>query len=456
MGKGGYSEDKACAAEAVVCSELGLGLDDELGDLNNLKMHNNSSQGWDTPRMSLLRGNPQPGQMLLNFDSPCNSIKRDSLGDISLDIAHAPSHWDNNYQRFLGGATTSPAGAGKEGFFGVGAHQDKFHNLGYGDNDGELGQLAAHPAPSVAIDMVPPSKKRKTEGFEPNTTSEFDTLIFASGMSTLEQGCNTSVEHQSVSGLPNVEMSSAEAKAVEEADKSGKASQVKDEDEEESKPHSEATEQALQSMGLSRRGLLKIPQAIQVLASEGQVLKANGDGSYTVLNGSRFEEEFNSLRVTRLKKNDGAKDRPFSRMSKHFELLQGEKWARTGSVFVPRARRGNDNSSAPSPVQESLSAPSSSGTIPIPLPPPRSASAPESKPRPPPLDSGNINLATANIHASRINIDLKDENGRPITCTLQQFLDVTGAAEIYKRALTVRHGRSNMGVPAAGAQQQQK
>ena len=82
---------------------------------------------------------------------------------------------------------------------------------------------------------------------------------------------------------------------------------------------------------------MRLPEVIQTIASDANILWWNkGDSWYEVLDGPRFEERFNSLRLTRGKRKAEAIDRPFARMHVHFELLRGDKWAGTGSAFRPR------------------------------------------------------------------------------------------------------------------------
>ena len=53
-----------------------------------------------------------------------------------------------------------------------------------------------------------------------------------------------------------------------------------------------------------------------------------------MLDGELFEQRFNALRRKRARyRDDESKGRPFSGMHKHFLLLSGDSWGRTGSTF---------------------------------------------------------------------------------------------------------------------------
>ena len=98
---------------------------------------------------------------------------------------------------------------------------------------------------------------------------------------------------------------------------------------------------------------LPLQHTIVRIAEEGRYLKwvpaeaGAGDGHYLVLDGQRFEEHFNATRRRKRLRTGGVSDtRSFSGMNKHFVLLSGDGWARTGSRFRPR------NAAAPAPVAE--------------------------------------------------------------------------------------------------------
>ncbi len=66
--------------------------------------------------------------------------------------------------------------------------------------------------------------------------------------------------------------------------------------------------------GLAKPALLRLPELVDVLAKEGQVLRWDENLNwYEVLDGPLFEERFNSLRCTREKRKEQAADRPFAR-----------------------------------------------------------------------------------------------------------------------------------------------
>jgi hypothetical protein len=64
----------------------------------------------------------------------------------------------------------------------------------------------------------------------------------------------------------------------------------------------------------SQPALLRLPELVDVLAKQGQVLRWDDDHNwYEVLDGPLFEERFNELRCTREKRKEQAADRPFAR-----------------------------------------------------------------------------------------------------------------------------------------------
>ncbi len=77
---------------------------------------------------------------------------------------------------------------------------------------------------------------------------------------------------------------------------------------------------------------LRLPELVDLLAKEGQVLRWNELCSwYEVLDGPLFEEKFNALRCTRGKRKEQAVDRPFARLE-HFH------WMRCSSPLTPAAQ----------------------------------------------------------------------------------------------------------------------
>ena len=68
------------------------------------------------------------------------------------------------------------------------------------------------------------------------------------------------------------------------------------------------------AVGISKPAFLRLPELVDVLAKEGQVLRWDESCSwYEVLDGPLFEDRFNSLRCTRGKRKEQAIDRPFAR-----------------------------------------------------------------------------------------------------------------------------------------------
>jgi len=89
--------------------------------------------------------------------------------------------------------------------------------------------------------------------------------------------------------------------------------------------------------GGGRLSGLMLPQVVQQICSEGTALRWDAAaGCYHVLDGEAFERRFDDLRRKR-KRGEGAQthNRPFSRMHKHYTLLAGDGWAKTGSKFIP-------------------------------------------------------------------------------------------------------------------------
>jgi hypothetical protein len=140
-------------------------------------------------------------------------------------------------------------------------------------------------------------------------------------------------------------------------------------------------------------GCMKLPEVVATLAAEAQVLLwVESQGAYLVQDGPGFERRFNELRTVRGKKVESAAHRPFSRMHTHFVLVKGEKWAGTGSMFKYK----------------------------------------ESTPPPP---------AKGAVEASNVSIKLRASSADQgeFTITLQHFLDVTGAGDVFKHAMQARH-----------------
>jgi len=138
-------------------------------------------------------------------------------------------------------------------------------------------------------------------------------------------------------------------------------------------------------------GFLRLPDVIDKIAQEGTALRWDqGEAAYVVLDGRAFENRFNELRYTRGKKVDNARNRPFSRMPTHFTLIRGEKWAATGTMFRPKKEDGK-----PAPVQHDW------------------------------------------IEASTVRVTLGSSHDK-FQISLQEFLDITGAGDLYADALKSR------------------
>ena len=89
-------------------------------------------------------------------------------------------------------------------------------------------------------------------------------------------------------------------------------------------------------------GGLLLQDAVGRIADEGGCLEwvpASGpacDAHYVVLDGDLFEARFNAIRRRKRPRTGTSVARSFSGMSKHFVLLSGDGWARTGSRFRPK------------------------------------------------------------------------------------------------------------------------
>ena len=83
---------------------------------------------------------------------------------------------------------------------------------------------------------------------------------------------------------------------------------------------------------------LRLPQTVQRIVEEGSCLwHDTATGCYEVTDGTLFQARFNALR-RRKHQGDNASARAFSAMHRHFTLLSGDGWGRTGSKFCPKAR----------------------------------------------------------------------------------------------------------------------
>ena len=83
---------------------------------------------------------------------------------------------------------------------------------------------------------------------------------------------------------------------------------------------------------------LSLPQTVQRIVEEGSCLwRDPATGCYEVTDGTLFQARFNALR-RRKHQGDNASARAFSAMHRHFTLLSGDGWGRTGSKFCPKAR----------------------------------------------------------------------------------------------------------------------
>jgi hypothetical protein len=198
---------------------------------------------------------------------------------------------------------------------------------------------------------------------------------------------------------------------------------------------------------------MRLPELIAALAREGEVLRWDLNQEwYEVIDGPRFEERYNALRCRRERRKEEAVYRPFARMHTYFTLMRGEKWAGTGSAFRPRSKASDkdpqslaDPWALPTPpfpaITQTSPAPShTAGHAPAPAPHPLGPK--QDGGAPPPL-----------LEADRISVTLgaRGAAGR-VRCTLQHFLDVTGAGELYNRSAAGDRGAAaaRLSAPDAG------
>jgi hypothetical protein len=213
--------------------------------------------------------------------------------------------------------------------------------------------------------------------------------------------------------------------------------------------------------------LMRLPELIAALASEGEVLRWDSPNEwYEVIDGPRFEERFNALRCRRERRKEESVYRPFARMPTYFTLMRGEKWAGTGTAFRPRMKTGDVLTQAISDVkvmqpmqqQQLKKAPRSMSHSPVPMP-----------------AGGNVHdvdeasshgkamhsigaTSPALMNADKISVTLhgvpNDASGH-FRCSLQHFLDVTGAGDLYNRSVAGGAGMAGrLSDPLAGSASQ--
>jgi len=176
---------------------------------------------------------------------------------------------------------------------------------------------------------------------------------------------------------------------------------------------------------------MKIPDALDAIAKAGKSLQyVESTQCYHVIDGAAFEREFCMLRITRGKKKDTNQSRPFASMSRTYQMVQGEKWAATGTIFklkVPTPPKAHPR------VQEAcMQARPSSAAI------DGSSHGVSSPPQYPPSCSEEWESrggAGEQIAASNVMVQIRDQGGHLEHCSLQQFLEVTGAHALYRRSL---------------------
>mmetsp|Transcript_88654 Transcript_88654/g.235987 ORF Transcript_88654/g.235987 Transcript_88654/m.235987 type:complete len:459 (+) Transcript_88654:826-2202(+) len=152
-------------------------------------------------------------------------------------------------------------------------------------------------------------------------------------------------------------------------------------------------------------------------------------GWYEVVDGNLFESRFNALRLRRGKRKDDATDRPFARMHIHFVLVRGDKWAGAGSCFRSKFDNYRPSWWTPQGPSSQSSAMSNEQIV--------QCSGTETTP--PIADRPGDRLDGAQVSADQVTIHLRSGgDGEGFRCTLQHFLDITGAGDIFSRAAASR------------------
>ena len=192
--------------------------------------------------------------------------------------------------------------------------------------------------------------------------------------------------------------------------------------------------------------LMRLPELIAALANEGEVLRWDPSQNwYEVIDGPRFEERYNALRCRRERRKEDAVYRPFARMHTYFTLLRGEKWAGTGSAFRPRSKSSDKDSNG---ISNDKKLAQSAGQS-----PPRMNMA--CLPRADiPVEPHPNEFPQTKLDADKISVTLRGVEGGNtpglFRCSLQHFLDVTGAGELYNLSATGSSGAAGWLRPAAG------
>eukprot|EP00286_Rhodomonas_abbreviata_P025795 CAMPEP_0181311364 /NCGR_PEP_ID=MMETSP1101-20121128/13094_1 /TAXON_ID=46948 /ORGANISM="Rhodomonas abbreviata, Strain Caron Lab Isolate" /LENGTH=350 /DNA_ID=CAMNT_0023418083 /DNA_START=181 /DNA_END=1230 /DNA_ORIENTATION=+ len=140
---------------------------------------------------------------------------------------------------------------------------------------------------------------------------------------------------------------------------------------------------------------------INLLATRGKSITFETTTKhFTVLDGALFENEYKELKAARSAKN--AQERIFAQMYRTYVIVQGERWAATGTVFAAKSK-----------------------TTPLPSAPPP---APQQQTSKSPTDI---------IPGDSVSVWLDDEkSGQRVQCTLQHFLDTTGLGKLYAATAT--------------------
>jgi hypothetical protein len=95
--------------------------------------------------------------------------------------------------------------------------------------------------------------------------------------------------------------------------------------------------------GKEEHGDMKVPEAVEHILREGEALRWDADTNcYEVLDADLYVRRFNALRAKRVRREDGAPDRPFAAMRRYFKLQSGDGWGKLGAKFslLPPTRNG--------------------------------------------------------------------------------------------------------------------
>ena len=202
------------------------------------------------------------------------------------------------------------------------------------------------------------------------------------------------------------------------------------------------------SAGTFSKPALKLPELIELLSKDESVLKWDDSlGVYEVMNGQVFEERFNAMRCTRGKRKEEAIERPFARMHSHFVLVRGGRWAATGTTFRPLVKQQTKTlksaaQATGSPSSTDAQSPSqgiSDGVAGV-----LSATS-----------SVVPDIAALSAENVKVTLNAKSDSCFHVQCTLQHFLDVTGAGDLYQQAI-LRSQAAHVDIASASTESEER